>query len=127
MKKTGRRTAFVSAAAAAAASEGPLGFGQRLASIPGLFLDVMLGRFDGVSRGRIFLMVGALFYIVSPIDFLPEILLTFPGLADDAVVAAWLVAAMYRATTAYALWRLDRGSARASGPAGSVIVGEVVR
>jgi uncharacterized membrane protein YkvA (DUF1232 family) len=50
-------------------------------------------------------MIGvALVYIVAPIDLVPEALLTIPGLMDDAAVAAWLIATLMGATTAYRTW-----------------------
>ncbi len=103
MASTRSKAAFT-AAAAAAAADGPAGFGSRVASIPRLVRDVLAGNYDGTSRGRLAMMVLALLYIVSPIDLLPEALMTIPGLADDAAVAAWLVAATFGATTAYRAW-----------------------
>lgn len=99
-----RRTAAYTAAAAAAMSEGPTGFGARVASIPRLLRDTFNGSYDGLTRGRLGLMLLALLYILSPIDLVPEALLTIPGLADDAAVGAWLVAAVMGATTAYRAW-----------------------
>ncbi len=103
MTTTRRRAAFATAAAAATA-DGPMGFAARVASIPRLVRDVLRGRWDGLSRRRLLLMLLALVYIVSPVDLLPEALLTLPGLADDAVIAGWLVAAVFGATTAYRAW-----------------------
>ncbi len=125
MKKNPRRAAFFAATATAAASDGPLGFTERLASIPRMALDVLLGRYDGTSRGRLLLMVMAALYIVSPVDLLPEALLTLPGLADDAVVAGWLVASLFGATTGYAAWRDSRIPRPA--PGANVVPGEVIR
>ena len=106
-----RKKAAYAAAAAAAATDGPVGFAQRVASIPRMVRDVMSGRFDGIGRGRLLIMVLAVVYIVSPIDLLPEAFLTIPGLLDDAGIAAWLVAALFGATTAYRHW--ERGQAGA--------------
>lgn len=137
-----RRKAAYTAAAAAAMSDGPLGFGQRVASLPGLVRDTMTGRYDGLGKGRLAMMVVALIYIVAPIDVLPEALLTIPGLLDDAAVAAWLIASLMGATTAYRAWggALQGGTAwtpdlgatsdaptgAAAGPAPRVVAGEVV-
>ena len=103
MASNGRKAA-AAAATAAAMSEGPTGFMARLASIPRLVRDVLRGRYDGLSRGRLLLMVLAVVYIVSPVDLVPEMFLTIPGLVDDAAVAAWLVASLLGATTAYRAW-----------------------
>jgi uncharacterized membrane protein YkvA (DUF1232 family) len=120
-------------------SEGPLSFGQRVATLPGLVRDTVNGRYVGLGRGRLAMMAVALVYIVSPVDVLPEALLTLPGMMDDAAVAAWLIASLMGATTAYQVWS---GSGRAPttdgnlGDAGEpsatsprtdrVVVGEVV-
>jgi uncharacterized membrane protein YkvA (DUF1232 family) len=122
-----RRTAAMSAAAAAM-SEGPLGFGQRVASVPALVRDTLSGRYDGLGKGRLALVVVALLYIVSPVDLVPEALLTIPGLLDDAAVAAWLIATFMGATTAYRAWA--GGALAPDAPATPteprVVAGEVV-
>ncbi len=105
-----RRTA---AYAAAVVSDGPVRFTARLAALPRLVRDVLRGRWDGVSRGRLALMAVAVVYVVSPVDLLPEAILTIPGLADDAMVVGWLVTALLGATTAYlAREGSERGAAR---------------
>jgi uncharacterized membrane protein YkvA (DUF1232 family) len=138
-----RRKAAYTVAATAAMSEGPLSFGQRVASLPGLVRDTASGRYDGLGRGRLAMMGLALVYIIAPIDLVPEALLTIPGLMDDAAVAAWLIATLMGATTAYrawggevsdpsmsAGWTADLGGAGQQAPTRSgadrVVVGEVV-
>ena len=54
MASTGRKAA-AAAAAAAAMSDGPTGFMGRISSIPRLVRDVLLGRYEGLSRGRLLL------------------------------------------------------------------------
>ena len=120
-----RRTAAYTAAAAAAMSEGPTGFGSRVATIPRLLRDTLNGRYDGLTRGRLALMLLALLYILSPIDLLPEALLTIPGLADDAAIGAWLVAAALGATTAYRAWESGQAPSPAADP--RVVPGEVLQ
>jgi uncharacterized membrane protein YkvA (DUF1232 family) len=104
MSRTARRGAFA-AAATAAATEGSPGFFGRVAALPRLVRDVLTGRYDGLSRGKLALMALAALYIVSPVDLVPEALLTIPGLADDAAVAAWLVASALGAAAAYTAWQ----------------------
>jgi uncharacterized membrane protein YkvA (DUF1232 family) len=118
-----RRKAAAAAAAAAAMSDGPTGFMARLASVPRLVRDVLRGRYDGLSRRRLLLMALAVVYIVSPVDLLPEAILTIPGLADDAAVAAWLIAAFVGATTAYRSWENGHMS---PGQDPRVVPGEVI-
>ena len=103
-----RQKAAMAAVAAAAAAEGPMTFGARVASIPRLVRDVLAGRYDGLSRGRLGLMVLAVGYMLSPLDLVPESLVPVLGLADDAAIAGWLVAALFSATTAYRAWEHGR-------------------
>ena len=122
MASKGRKAA-AAAAAAAAMSDGPTGFMARVGSIPRMVRDVLRGDFDGLSRGRLLMMLLAVLYIVSPVDLLPEAILTIPGLADDAAVAAWLVASLLGATSAYRLWENGQVST-ADDP--RVVPGEVI-
>lgn len=120
---TKRRAAAYAAAAAAATADGPFGFAQRMASIPRLARDVMIGRYHGLSRSRLLLMALAVVYVVSPVDLFPEALLTIPGLVDDVAVAGWLVAATVHATTAYRAWE-HAGPAASADP--RVVPGQVI-
>jgi len=122
MASTGRKAA-AAAAAAAAMQDGPTGFMARVGSIPRMVRDVLKGDYDGLGRGRLLLMLAAVLYIVSPVDLLPEAILTIPGLADDAAVAAWLVASLLGATSAYRLWENGQVST-ADDP--RVVPGEVI-
>ena len=122
-----RRTAAFASAASAAAADGPTGLITRLTALPRLVRDVLTGRFTDVSRGRLALMGLALLYIVSPVDLLPEAILTLPGLLDDVAVAGWLVAAVLGATTAYLTWEgAPMGGASDVGTDPRVVPGEVV-
>ena len=122
MASKGRKAA-AAAAAAAAMSDGPTGFAARVASIPRMVRDVFRGDYDGLSRGRLLMMVLAVLYIVSPVDLLPEAILTIPGLADDAAVAAWLIASVLGATSAYRMWE---GGHVAASDDPKVVPGEVI-
>ena len=102
---TPRSAAFAAAAAHTAASDGPVGFLRRLASIPAMLRDSLTGRYVGLGRGRLMLLALAGLYIVSPIDLLPEALLTIPGLADDALVGVWLAASLLALSDDYLVWR----------------------
>jgi uncharacterized membrane protein YkvA (DUF1232 family) len=103
-----RQKAAYAAAAAAAAADGPPSFRARIASIPRLVRDVLRGRYLGLSKGRLGMMFLGLLYVLSPVDLIPEAVLPLIGLADDAAVAAWLVASVFSATSAYRAWETGR-------------------
>ena len=123
MSKNSRRAAFASAAATA--GEGPTGLMSRITALPRLVRDVLAGRFVEVSRGRLLLMALAVLYVVSPIDLVPEALLTIPGMVDDVAVAGWLVSAVLGATTAYLAWE-GPGTTSTVADDPRVVPGEVV-
>jgi uncharacterized membrane protein YkvA (DUF1232 family) len=126
MSKSSRRTAFTSAATAAGA-EGPASLMARISAFPRLVRDVATGRFVEVSRGRLLLMGLAVLYIVSPVDLVPEVFLTLPGLVDDVAVAGWLVSSALGATAAYLAWEgSGPGAARSTSGDPRVVPGEVV-
>ena len=122
---TTRRQAAYQAAASAAAKDGPSGFVARITSIPRLVRDVLSGRYDGMSRGRLALMVLGVFYVISPIDLVPEAVLPFIGLADDTAVIAWLIASLWAATTDYRIWEGTLAADTTGDP--RVVAGEVLR
>ena len=48
---------------------------------------------------RLAMMAAAAAYIASPIDFVPELFLTVFGLADDALMVAWLAGSVLAETS----------------------------
>lgn len=81
--------------------EGP-SIGMRLAALPRMLWQTLLGRYDGGAR--VLMMLGGALYVVSPIDLLPEALLLVPGLLDDAFVIAWLAGAILSETERFLKW-----------------------
>ena len=83
MARLGRRAALTALWAAMRSSHrGGPSLGRRLAALPRMLGATLSGRYEG--KGRVFGMVLALLYIVSPIDLVPEALFTVFGLVDDS-------------------------------------------
>ena len=55
-------------------------------------------------------LAGAAAYVVSPVDLLPEAVLSVVGLADDAVVLAWFATALVQDTDDFLAWEARRKS-----------------
>ena len=72
----------------------------------------------GLSKTRMALALVGVLYVVSPVDFMPEILLGVLGLGDDALVAAWVAGAVLAETDAFLRWEAERRR---------VVVGQVIR
>ncbi len=101
-------------------SGGP-SLGERLSALPRMVRAVARGEYVGTTTGRILLMVGALGWIVSPLDLLPEALLGVFGLIDDAMIASWLVTAIVTETEGYLAW--ERGLTAPTGDGSGVPAG----
>ena len=81
---------------------GTPGLARRVGAVPRMIRATMQGRYDG--RSRLTMMLVSAAYIVSPIDFVPEGILLFIGLVDDAAVAAWFAGALLDETERFLEW-----------------------
>jgi uncharacterized membrane protein YkvA (DUF1232 family) len=104
---------------------GSPGLGERLTSVPRLFRATFSGEYAGTTRGRLLMLVGALAYVMSPVDFVPEAFLSVLGLADDALVLSWLAASVVNETEAFLAW--ERTTPRAGRSGHDTVPGHVVR
>ncbi len=104
MAKTLRRTAAFTALAKALMSgaRGGPSLGKRLAALPRMIKASTRGEYDGGLR--VAMMAAATAYIVSPIDVIPEAALLVVGLADDAVMIAWLAGSVLSETDRFLEW-----------------------
>lgn len=80
----------------------------QLAALPRMVAASLRGAYPGLDRGRLLMMLGALAYVVSPVDVLPEAMLLLVGLTDDAVVLSWLAGAVLAETQAFLAWEAGR-------------------
>ncbi|AKU17224.1 YkvA family protein [Luteipulveratus mongoliensis] len=94
----------------AASAPGAPAVGARLSAIPRMVRATMSGEYDGCSPMHLAALAGAAAYIVSPVDLLPEAVLSVVGLADDAVVLAWFASALVRDTDDFLRWEKQRAS-----------------
>ena len=119
MGAKGRVAAFTTLWRAVRASRRPgaPGIGTQLAATPRMVWWGLTGRYPHLARGRVALALVGLLYIVSPIDFIPDVI-PLLGLGDDAVVAAWIAGALLSETERFLGWESERRR---------VVVGQVVR
>lgn len=108
MARTLKRTAAFTAlgkALVTGARGGP-SIGKRLAALPRMFTATTRGEYDGGLR--VALMAAATAYVISPIDLIPEGFLFVFGLADDAVMVAWLAGTLLSETERFLEWEKQR-------------------
>ena len=77
----------------------------------------MQGRYTELSWTRLALLAGAVGYVASPVDVLPELVLVIPGLLDDTVVAAWAAGALLDETERFIKWERRHDSQEVRGMA----------
>jgi len=87
---------------------GSPGAAARLRALPRMAMMSLTGRYPLLPRRQLALMIGAVVYILMPVDVIPELLLPVVGLADDALVLAWLVGAVLAETEAFLAWEAAR-------------------
>lgn len=80
----------------------------RLASLPRMVRAVAAKEYSGSSPARVAMMMAAAAYIASPVDLIPEKFAPILGLADDAVVLAWLATALVQDTDDFLQWEATR-------------------
>jgi uncharacterized membrane protein YkvA (DUF1232 family) len=83
---------------------GAPGLGERARALPRLGRAALAGRYQGLSKGRLALFLLGLAYLVSPVDLMPEAVLTLFGLGDDAVVAMLLAGVFLAETDRFLHW-----------------------
>ena len=76
----------------------------RLGAVPRMVVQALRGRYPHLDRGRLLIAVLGLFYVISPVDAIPEIILPIVGLGDDAVVAAFVVGTILSEADAFLEW-----------------------
>ncbi|MBM2623482.1 DUF1232 domain-containing protein [Actinoplanes sp. LDG1-06] len=110
MAKTLKRTAAFTALAKSlvAGARGGPSLSTRIAAIPRMMKATTRGQYDGGMR--LAMMAAATAYVLSPIDVIPEAFLLVVGLADDAVMVAWLAGSVLAETERFLEW--ERGQDR---------------
>lgn len=109
-----------------ATSPGSASLGTRLGAVPRLVRAVFRGNYTGTAKSTLGLVVLGVVYVLSPIDLVPEAFLSVFGLGDDAVVIAWIAAALVNETESFLTWERARpGSARHETVPGETVPGNV--
>jgi uncharacterized membrane protein YkvA (DUF1232 family) len=108
MAKTLKRAAAFSALSKALMSgaRGGPSLSKRMSALPRMIKASTRGEYDGGMR--VALMAAAAVYVVSPVDFIPEAFLWIFGLADDAVMIAWLAGTVLAETERFLEWEKER-------------------
>ncbi|MEJ8277314.1 YkvA family protein [Pseudonocardia spirodelae] len=110
-RRAGRTAAFATLLSALTrrGRPGEPGAVERVRALPAMAGDAWRGSYPHLGRGRVAMFLLAAAYLVSPVDLVPEALLSVFGLGDDAVVAMWLGGALLVEADRYLGWRRTGG------------------
>ncbi|ASI34760.1 MULTISPECIES: YkvA family protein [unclassified Exiguobacterium] len=80
-----------------------------------LFIDMVRsyqsGEYRNIRRTTILKVIGALIYLVSPIDLIPDFILGF-GFADDVAIILFVTKTIFEELTRYSDWQDEQQKAR---------------
>ena len=121
--------ATIASVVRASSRPGAPSISERVHAVPRLLRSTLDGTYAGTTLKRLALVVGAVVYVASPVDLLPEAVLPVIGAADDAVVISWAIKAFLQETDRFIAWEIGQGLQRggtgsgrsggAFGPSGS--------
>jgi|SRR5437868_1359053 len=82
---------------------GSPGLMTRLRAIPRMIGAAGSGRYPDLAKSKLVMLAASIIYIVSPIDFIPDILLPF-GVVDDFGIFVWLSTSLLGESGRYVDW-----------------------
>lgn len=89
------------------AKPGTPSLADRARAVPRMLGGALTGRYSILTKGRIGLFVLAIAYLLSPVDLVPEAVLSVFGLIDDGVIALWLGGALLVETERFLSWESE--------------------
>ena len=105
-----KTAAAVASVVRASLRPGGPGIAERVQAVPRLVRSTVEGTYAGTTLRRLGLVAGAMAYVASPVDLLPEAVLPVLGAADDAVVITWAVKTFFEETDRFIAWEIGQGA-----------------
>ncbi|MBR8743349.1 YkvA family protein [Nocardiopsis sp. MG754419] len=107
MRKANRAAAGAAAWQIIQNTDGKVSVWQRVRAVPRMLRAKLSGRYPELGGGKLLTMLLLVGYIVSPIDFIPELLFSVLGLVDDVAVAVWLTTMALGESERFVLWERE--------------------
>ncbi|MFE9242409.1 YkvA family protein [Nocardiopsis sp. NPDC006938] len=107
MRKANRAAAGAAAWQVIQNTDSKVSLWDRVRAIPRMLGAKLRGRYPGLGGGKLFMMVVLVGYILSPIDFVPELIFSVFGLVDDVAVAVWLTTMALGESERFVVWERD--------------------
>ncbi|KOX24188.1 YkvA family protein [Nocardiopsis sp. NRRL B-16309] len=107
MRKENRSAAGAAAWQVIQNTDSHISVWQRAGAVPRMLGARLRGRYQQLSGGKLLGMLALAVYIVSPVDFVPELFVPLLGLADDVGVAVWLTTMVLGESERFLHWERD--------------------
>ncbi|GHD21674.1 YkvA family protein [Nocardiopsis kunsanensis] len=114
MRKYNRAAAGAAAWQVIQNTGGRVSVWQRALAVPRMLGAKLRGRYPELSSGKLLAMLVMAGYILSPVDFVPELLFSVFGLVDDIGVAVWLTTMLLGESERYVEWERDAAAQQAT-------------
>jgi uncharacterized membrane protein YkvA (DUF1232 family) len=108
MRKANRAAAGAAAWQVIQNTDSKVSLWERVRSVPRMLGAKLRGRYPELGGGKLFTMLVLVGYIISPIDFIPELIFSVFGLVDDVAVAVWLTTMALGESERFVLWERQR-------------------
>lgn len=108
MRKANRAAAGAAAWQIIRNTDGKVSVWQRVRALPRMIGAKLGGRYPELGNSKLLGMLVLVAYIISPIDFVPELLFSVFGLVDDVAVAVWLTTMALGESERFVLWERDQ-------------------
>lgn len=82
-----------------------------ISKIPSMFRMIKMwfkGTYKTKSRNILIPLLG-LVYVISPVDFIPEIAIPFVGVLDDMAILAFILPRLLKEVDKFLLWEAENG------------------
>ncbi|MFB8763315.1 YkvA family protein [Nocardiopsis alba] len=108
MRKANRAAAGAAAWQVIQNTDGRVSVWQRVRALPRMVGAKLRGRYPGLNSGKLLTMLVLVGYVISPVDFIPELLFSVLGLVDDIAVAVWLTTMALGESERFVLWEREQ-------------------
>lgn len=104
MRKANRAAAGAAAWQVIQNTDSGVSVWKRAGAVPRMIGAKLRGRYPELGSGKLLGMLVLVVYIISPIDFVPELFIPLLGLADDIGVAVWLTSMALGESERFVQW-----------------------
>ncbi|WP_049574519.1 YkvA family protein [Nocardiopsis sp. SBT366] len=117
MRKANRAAAGAAAWQVIQNTDSKVSLWERVRAVPRMLGAKLRGRYPELGGGKLFAMLVLVGYIISPIDFVPELIFSVFGLVDDVAVAVWLTTMALGESERFVVWERGQQAQEAFGRA----------